>query len=82
MPKPTAFPKEQFNPDPQLAVASQTTTAPAYNISIGYLRAFITLLVVAHHSVLAYVTFGPPAPTSLSGANRWWEASPIVDAQH
>jgi len=26
----------------------------AYNLAVGYLRAFVTLLVVAHHSVLAY----------------------------
>jgi len=78
----TALPEEQFNRDPRLAVACKTTNAPVYNVSIGYLRAFITLMVLAHHSSLAYVTFGPPAPTSLTGAIRWWEASPIVDAHH
>lgn len=76
----TALPKEQFNRDPRLTVTSQTVNAPAYNVSIGYLRAFVTLLVLAHHSVLAYVTFGAPAPTSLTGPIRWWEASPIVDS--
>lgn len=78
----TALPKEQFNRDPRLTVASQTTNAPAYNVSMGYLRAFITLMVLAHHSFLAYVTFGPPAPASLTGPIRWWEASPIVDTHH
>jgi len=75
----TALPKEQFHRDPRPSVAPQTTNAPVYNVSVGYLRAFITLMVLAHHSVLAYVTFGPPAPTTLAGPIRWWEASPIVD---
>jgi len=78
----TTLPKKQFNRDARLPVASQTTNAPGYNVSMGYLRAFITLMVLAHHSVLAYVTFGPPAPTSLTGPIRWWEASPIVDSHH
>jgi len=53
----------------------------AYSVSIGYLRAFITLLVVAHHSMLAYLQYIPGAPTSLNGPSRWWEASPVMDAQ-
>ena len=77
-----ALPKEQFNRDLRPTVATQTTSAPAYNVSMGYLRAFITLLVLAHHSVLAYVTFGAPVPTSLAGPNRWWEAAPVVDSHH
>jgi hypothetical protein len=34
----------------------QVVSAPdaAYNVSIGYLRAFIIVLVVAHHTALAY----------------------------
>lgn len=52
-----------------------------YNVSIGYLRAFITLLVVAHHAALAYTTFAPPVAASLGGPLRWWQAFPIVDLQ-
>jgi len=52
-----------------------------YNISIGYLRAFITVLVVAHHSAIAYATFTPPVAPSLAASPRWWQAFPIVDAQ-
>lgn len=52
-----------------------------YNISIGYLRAFITLLVVAHHSAIAYATFTPPVAPSLAAPPRWWQAFPIVDSQ-
>ena len=35
---------------------------PQYNVAIGYLRAFIPVLVVAHHAALAYHPFAPPAP--------------------
>jgi hypothetical protein len=42
------------------------TSKPAnsYNLAIGYLRAFITVLVLAHHAVLAYHPFAPPVPAS------------------
>lgn len=54
---------------------------PTYNVSIGYLRAFITLLVVAHHSALAYIRFAPQAPSSLTAIPRIWQAFPVVDPQ-
>jgi peptidoglycan/LPS O-acetylase OafA/YrhL len=62
------------------------TTIPAvstgkYNHAIGYLRAFIVALVVAHHSVLAYHPFAPPAPASLLPQPRWWGAFPVVDTR-
>lgn len=50
-----------------------------YNLSIGYLRAFITLLVLAHHAMLAYCPFAPQPPVSLSAQPRWWQAFPVVD---
>lgn len=52
-----------------------------YNVSIGYLRAFITLLVVAHHAVIAYATFTPPVAPSFAAPPRWWQAFPIVDPE-
>src|SRR5262249_54431569 len=62
------------------------TLAPApssqYNVSIGYLRAFITVLVVAHHAVLAYHPFAPPPPPSLVAQPRWWQAFPVTDPAH
>ena len=51
----------------------------AYNVPIGYLRAFITVLVVGHHAALAYATFTPPVAPSLVAPLRWWQAFPIVD---
>ena len=52
-----------------------------YNVSIGYLRAFITVLVVAHHAAIAYATFTPPVASSFTAPPRWWQAFPIVDPQ-
>jgi peptidoglycan/LPS O-acetylase OafA/YrhL len=55
--------------------------AAGYNLAIGYLRAFVTLLVVAHHAALAYCPFAPPsAPVSLDQKPLWWLAFPVVDA--
>lgn len=36
-----------------------------YNVAIGYLRAFVTMLVVAHHAALAYHPFAPAPVASL-----------------
>jgi peptidoglycan/LPS O-acetylase OafA/YrhL len=53
----------------------------SYNLSVGYLRAFITLLVIAHHAVLAYHPYVPPPLSSLLAQPRSWQWSPVVDAQ-
>jgi len=53
---------------------------PQYNVSIGYLRSFITVLVVAHHAMLAYYPFAPGAPANLIVQPRWWQAFPVVDS--
>jgi len=55
--------------------------APQLNLPVGYLRAFVTLLVVAHHAVLAYHPFAPATRPSLLSEPRWWQAFPVVDAQ-
>src|SRR5262245_33598115 len=57
------------------AAKSETVTA------IGYLRAFVTLLVVAHHAVLAYHPQLPPAAASLLTPPQLWLAFPIIDTQ-
>jgi hypothetical protein len=58
-----------------------TTPRVPYNVALGYLRAATTVLVVAHHAVLAYVPFAPAAPASLTAQPPWWKAFPVVDAQ-
>src|SRR5262245_8302178 len=50
-----------------------------YHVALGYLRAFATVLVVAHHSLLGYAQF---TPVSAFGTEpQWWRGFPIVDAQ-
>lgn len=52
------------------------------NVPLGYLRTFLTLLVVAHHAVLAYHSYAPSAPPeSLDGPQLIWTAFPVVDSQ-
>jgi hypothetical protein len=73
-------PGNQAIRDPQLTVAPQSgpqiLSAPAYNVSIGYLRAFVTLLVLAHHAGIAYHLYAPAPPSSLIAEPRMWEAFP------
>jgi hypothetical protein len=45
-------------------------------VSIDYLRAFVTLLVLAHHSSLAYTTFA-----HANAAHYLWSTAPIVDTR-
>jgi hypothetical protein len=42
----------------------------------------VTLLVLAHHAVLAYHPFAPPPQASLTAEPRLWPAFPVVDSHH
>jgi peptidoglycan/LPS O-acetylase OafA/YrhL len=48
--------------------------------ALGYLRAFLVMLVVAHHAALAYFPYAPPPNASLVTQPRWWPAFPVVDS--
>jgi peptidoglycan/LPS O-acetylase OafA/YrhL len=48
-------------------------------VPIDALRAFVTLLVIAHHVALAFHPFAPPPPASLLTEPRWWTAFPVLD---
>ncbi len=61
------------------AAAAQPAKSVQYNVAIGYLRAFVTALVVAHHAVLAYFQYAPP-PSSFTAEPRLWRAFPVVDS--
>jgi peptidoglycan/LPS O-acetylase OafA/YrhL len=80
----TAIDTKPFAPGARLqaGVRPVAAAAQAENVlAIGYLRAFVTLLVVAHHAVLAYHPHLPPAAASLLDPLALWQAFPIVDAQ-
>ena len=49
------------------------------NLAVGYLRAFVTVLVLAHHSVIAYISGLPKASASFTKPPLLWSAFPIQD---
>jgi hypothetical protein len=51
------------------------------SLAIDNLRAIVILLVLAFHSVLAYLSFLPPHPFAFDAAPFEWRSFPIVDAQ-
>lgn len=68
-------------------MASQMQTqAPegAQDVSLGYLRAFLVLLVIAHHVATAYAGLlpGPADAFPVSSHGQIWGAFPVVAAQH
>ena len=79
-----SMPQTQFLPSLEaqagLPVPSNESRVQ-YNVAIGYLRAFVTVLVVAHHAALAYHPFAPAPIASLIAEPRLWPAFPVVDAQ-
>lgn len=50
------------------------------NAPIGALRAFVTLLVVAHHTVLIYNPYAPP-PKAFAAQPILWTVFPVTDPQ-
>lgn len=58
-----------------------SSTAAQRNLSMGYLRAFVTLLVLFHHSVLAYFSQAPQSGIPFARLPLLWTAFPVVDPQ-
>ncbi|HXQ47683.1 MAG TPA: hypothetical protein VN806_13760, partial [Caulobacteraceae bacterium] len=54
---------------------------PDRNIAMGYLKAFITLLVVAHHTALAYVPGLPKSGPVFDKPPMLWTVFPIEDSR-
>jgi hypothetical protein len=46
---------------------------------VDHLRSFITVLVVAHHAVLAYHPYGPQPAAGFAQAPMLWRAFPVLD---
>src|SRR5262245_41391838 len=59
----------------------ETNAGPTFSIALGYLRAFIILLVLAHHAVLAYHPYAPPPSPQFNAPPFMWAVFPIVDSQ-
>jgi len=57
-----------------------TDAAGRASLAIDHLRAVVILLVLAFHSVLAYLSFLPHHPFALASAGMMWRAFPIVDS--
>src|SRR5208337_3802919 len=51
-----------------------------HNVALGYLRTFAVILVLAHHTSLAYFPTVPLKRTSLLVQPRLWKAFPILDS--
>src|SRR5438309_8475112 len=50
------------------------------SLALDNLRAFVILLVLSFHSVLAYLQFLPAAPFPFDSPPYLWRAFPIVDS--
>ena len=55
---------------------------PGYNVALGYLRGFLVVLVLAHHSVIAYIGVTLPRAKSFGQPPLYWRAFPVVDRVH
>ena len=53
---------------------------PRSSLALDNLRAFVILLVLSFHSVLAYLQFLPAAPFPFDSPPYLWRAFPIVDS--
>jgi len=62
------------------APESGRTSRARYNVALGYLRTFAVILVLAHHTSLAYFPKIPATRTSLLTQPRLWKAFPILDS--
>ena len=62
------------------APESGRASRPRHNVALGYLRTFAVILVLAHHTLLAYFPRVPLRRTSLLVQPRIWKAFPILDS--
>jgi hypothetical protein len=64
------------------AMQSGNVARPGYNVALGYLRGFLVVLVLAHHSVIAYIDLPLPLAGSLLTQPQLWRAFPVLDHKH
>jgi len=63
-----------------LKTLERSAVADGRNAPIGALRAFVTLLVIAHHTAMTYHPYAP-APKAFDAPPILWTAFPVVDPQ-
>ena len=64
---------------PTKATGAKVAGGQDRNLAVGYLRAFITVLVLAHHSVIAYIAGLPRPSVDFTKPPYTWGAFPILD---
>jgi len=64
----------------QSAPESGRASRARRNVALAYLRTFVVILVLAHHTSLAYFPKVPLTRTSLFVQPRLWKAFPILDS--
>ena len=76
---PATISNEQASGSEERHVASSE-----YNVALAYLRAFIIVLVIVHHTAVAYfLPDAPPPASSLAESLHSIRAiSPVIDSQH
>ena len=80
-----ASPLESFRraePVTSEAMHPERRERAGYNVALGYLRGFLVVLVLAHHSVIAYIDLSLPQATSLLSRPQYWRAFMVIDREH
>jgi glucan biosynthesis protein C len=54
---------------------------PSPSLALGNMRTFVIVIVLAVHSVVAYVSSAPPSAPSFDGPPYRWRSIPIVDGE-
>jgi len=66
-------------PSTPIGEGSGAASARAYHSALAYLRAFLVVLVVAHHSAIAYIDGLTSFPESLLIKPPLWRPFPVID---
>src|SRR5580704_19046584 len=58
-----------------------STLIPSPSLALGNMRTFVIVIVLAVHSVVAYVSSAPPSAPSFDSPPYRWRSIPIVDGE-